>query len=226
MPIRINLLAEAHATEEERRKDPVKRGTYVAAFIVALVVLWTVTLQLRIIGARSQLRGIDAKWKGIEKGYQTAVEAQKKNIEAEQKLAALFGMTTNRFLWGNLLNGFQQTLGGVQDVNVVRLRGDQSYSIAEGTPPRTNGTVITPGKPGTATEKIVVKIDAMDISQQPGKRVNQFKESIARAAFFKDNLSKTNGVLLTGRSAPQFKQANQQPFVMFTLECNLPEKTR
>ena len=225
MPIRINLLAEAHATEEERRKDPVKRGTYVAAFIVALVVLWTVTLQLRIIAARSQLRGIDTKWKGIEKGYQTAVEAQKKNIEAEHKLAALFEMTTNRFLWGNLLNGFQQTLGGVQEVQVVRLRGDQSYSIAEGTPPRTNGTIITPGKPGTATEKIVVKIDARDVSPQ-GKRVNQFKESIAKAEFFKDNLSKTNGVLLTGRSAPQVKQGNQQPFVMFTLECNLPEKTR
>lgn len=227
MPIRINLLAEAQAAEEERRKDPVKRGTCIAAFIVVLAVLWAATLQVRIIGAKRQLSGIDAKWKGIEKGYQTAVEAQKKNIEAEYKLAALFEMTTNRFLWGNLLNGFQQTLGGVQDVQVVRLRGDQSYTITEGTSPRTNGTVITPGKPGTATEKIVVKIDAMDISSpQPGKRVNQFKESIAKAAFFKDNLSKTNGVLLTGRSAPQSKQGSQQQFVMFTLECNLPEKTR
>src|SRR6185369_14352131 len=130
---------------------------------------WAAMLQLRIMGAKAQLNGIDAKWKGIEKGYQVAVDAQKKNIEAEQKLAALYEMTTNRFLWGNLLNGFQQTLGGVQDVQVVRLRGDQSYTLAEGTPPRTNGTVITPGKPGTATEKIVVKIDAMDVSPQPGK---------------------------------------------------------
>ena len=226
MPIRINLLAEAQAAEEERRRDPVKRGTYVAAFMVVVAVLWAATLQLRIIGAKRQLSGIDAKWKGIEKGYQIAVDAQKKNIDAEHKLASLYEMTTNRFLWGNLLNGFQQTLGGVQDVQVVRLRGDQSYTITEGTPPRTNGTVITPGKPGTATEKIVVKIDAMDVSPQPGKRVNQFKESIAKAAFFKDNLSKTNGVLLTGRSAPQSKQGSQQPFVMFTLECNLPEKTR
>ena len=226
MPIRINLLAEVLAAEEERRKDPVKRGTYVAAFIVAVVVLWAATLQLRIFGAKRQLSGIDAKWKGIEKGYQTAVDAQKKSIEAEQKLAALYEMTTNRFLWGNLLNGFQQTLGGVQDVQVVRLRGDQSYTLTEGTPSRTNGTVVTPGKPGNATEKIVVKIDAMDISPQPGKRVNQFKESIARAPFFKDNLSKTNGVLLTGRSAPQSNQAGRPPFVMFTLECNLPEKTR
>jgi hypothetical protein len=225
MPIRINLLAEVLAAEEERRKDPVKLGTYVAAFLVALVVLWAAMLQLRIIGAKRQLNGIEAKWKGIEQGYQIAVDAQKKNIETEQKIAALYEMTTNRFLWGNLLNGFQQTLSGVQDVHVVRLRGDQSYVLAEGTPNRTNGAVITPGKPGTATEKIVVKIDARDVSPQ-GKRVNQFKESIAKAPFFKDNLSKTNGVLLTGRSAPQVDQANRQQFVTFTLECNLPEKTR
>lgn len=226
MPIRINLLAESQAAEEQRRKDPVKRATYVAAFVVALVGMWAITLQLRTISARSRLNGIDAKWKGIEKNYQMAVEAQRKNIEAEQKLAALFEMTTNRFLWGNLLNGFQQTLGGIQDVQVTRLRGDQSYTITEGTPSRTNGTVVTAGKPGTATEKIVVTIDARDVSPQLGKKVNQFKESIARAAYFKDSLAKTNGVLLTSRSAPQSDQATRQPFVMFTLQCNLPEKTR
>ena len=36
MPIRINLLAEAIADEDLRRRDPVKRAIYGGAFVVAL----------------------------------------------------------------------------------------------------------------------------------------------------------------------------------------------
>src|SRR5437867_3602412 len=136
MPIRINLLAEAQAAEEQRRKDPVKRGTCVAGFLVSLIVLWAAMLQFRIIGAHSKLSGLEVKWKAIEQSYQTAVEAQRKCIEADQKLGSLHQMTTNRFLWGNVLNAFQQTLNGIDDVQVARLKSEQSYLANEGTPAR------------------------------------------------------------------------------------------
>ena len=145
MPIRINLLAEAQAAEEERRKDPVKRGAYVAGFFVFLLGLWAASLQLKIIGAKSELSGLDAKWKAIEKNYKAAVEAQRNSIEAEQKASALYQMTTNRFLWGNALNAFQQTLGNIDDVQVVRLKAEQAYVFGEGTPNRTNETTVIPG---------------------------------------------------------------------------------
>jgi hypothetical protein len=226
MPIRLNLLAEAQAAEEARRKDPVKRGAYVAGFLVFVVGLWAATLQAKIIGAKSELNGLDAKWKAIEKDYKAAVEAQRNGIEAEQKAAALFQMTTNRFLWGNVLNAFQHTLGSMEDVQVVRLKAEQAYFIGEGTPNRTNGTTVLPGKPPTATEKISLTVDAMDISAQPGRRVNQFKESIANVTFFKESLTKTNGVMLMSRSAPQNSPNGRQTFVMFSLKCAFPEKTR
>jgi hypothetical protein len=226
MPIRINLLAEAKAAEEDRRKDPVKRGIYVAAFLVALVALWAMTLQARVIAAKSELKGLDAKWKAIEQNYKSAVDAQRNSIDAEQKLAALHQMTTNRFLWGNALNAFQQTLGAIDDVQVVRLKTEQLYSLTEGTPNRTNGTTIIPGKPGLATEKISLIVDAMDISAQPGRRVNQFKESIGAVPYFKENLTKTNGVMLMSRSAPQNSPNGRQTFVMFQLKCAFPDKTR
>ena len=226
MPIRINLLADAQAAEEERRKDPVKRGTYVAAFLVFLVALWAGTLQCKIISAKSDLNGLEMKWKSIEKSYQLAVESQRNNIDTEQRLGALHQMTTNRFLWGNVMNAFQQTLGSLDDVQVVRLKAEQSYLIAEGTPNRTNDTTVVPGKPPTATEKISMTIDAMDISPQPGRRVNQFKESIAQVPFFKDSLTRTNGVMLMSRSAPQNNSSGRQTFVMFSLKCTFTEKTR
>jgi hypothetical protein len=229
MPIRINLLAEAQAAEEERRKDPVKRGTYVAGFLVCLVILWAAWLQVKVMGARGEMNQLEAKWKSIENNFQETVESQRRNMDAEAKLTSLQQMTTNRFLWGNVLNAFQQTMGGLDDVQVVRLKGEQAYILAEGTPSRTNGTTVIPGKPGTATERISMNVEAMDVSPQPGKRVNEFKESIANVSFFKESLTKTNGVLLTSRSAPQGSPNapdGKQTFVMFSLKCAFPEKTR
>ena len=225
MPIRINLLAEAQAAEEERRKDPVKRGTYVAGFLVCLVVLWAASLQVKILGAKGEMKSLEAKWKSIEKDYQMTVESQRGSMDAESKLSSLQQMTTNRFLWGNVLNAFQQTLGGIDGVQVVRFKGDQVYAMTEGTANRTNGTTVIPGKPGTATERISMNIEAMDIGAQPGKLVNEFKESIANVPFYKESLTRTNGVLLTSRSAPQVSP-NGQTFVMFSLKCSFPEKTR
>lgn len=53
MPIRINLLAEAQAAEEMRRKDPVKRSIWIGGFIVFLTLLAALTLQLKISRVRS-----------------------------------------------------------------------------------------------------------------------------------------------------------------------------
>ena len=48
MPIRINLLAEAQAAAELRRKNPVKRGIWIGSFLVCVVLLWIAKLQLDI----------------------------------------------------------------------------------------------------------------------------------------------------------------------------------
>ena len=226
MPIRINLLAEAQAAEEDRRKDPVKRGSYLAAAVVCLILLWGLGLQVKLVAARSRLGSLETKWKAIEKDYLLAVDAQRKNIEIENKLLALHQLNTNRFLWGNVLNGLQQTMGGMDDVQLARLKGEQSYAVMDGTPNRTNGTKVIPGRPPTATEKISVILEARDTSAQAGKHISQFKEAIAAVPFFKESLEKTNGVRLLSRSAPQADPNNHEPFVMFSLQCFFPEKTR
>src|SRR5678815_1082539 len=113
MPIRINLLAEAHAAEELRRKDPVKRGIYGAVFVVSCVLIWALTLQLKIVAAKHELGSLEIQWKSIDKDYQVAVDKRRRSLEVEQKLGALQALTTNRFIWGNALNGFQQTLNGI-----------------------------------------------------------------------------------------------------------------
>jgi len=227
MPIRLNLLADTQAAEELRRKDPVKRAIFAAGVIVVLVALWATTLQLKIMAAKSDIHSLDTKWKGIEQGYKEAVESQRATIETEQKLAALGSMTTNRFLWGTTLDAFQHTLNGIDDIQVSHLRTEQIYIINEETKPPPNSPPNAQGKPASATERIKLTIDAVDSTPiSPGSRVNKYKEAIVAVPFFKDHLTKTNGVLLTQRSAPQANKNGPGLVVIFTLECFFPEKTR
>lgn len=226
MPIRINLLAEAQAAEELRRKDPVKRALLAAGLLVLIVLVWSSTLQFKIIASKSTLNGLEAQWKSIEKSYEVAVNSRRKSLDADEKLAALQNYTTNRFLWGSALNAFQQTLNGVDEVQVVRLKTEQTYSITEETKLKANGPLQTPSKPATSTERISLKIDAFDYSPQPGAQAPKFKEAIAHIPYFQSHLQKTNGVLLTQMSAPHTGANVRNPYVMFTLECFFPEKVR
>jgi hypothetical protein len=226
MPIRINLLAEDQAAEELRRKDPVKRAYLGAGLVVAAVLVWSSTLQFKIVAARGGLNDLQAKWNAIEKSYQTTVGSQRNAIEAEQKLTALQQLTTNRFLWGQALNAMQKTVSPQEDIQLVRFKAEQGYFFMEETKPRTNNTGVISGRPASATEKVTLIIDAIDFSPQPGGGVNKFKEAIARVPYFQAHLEKTNGVRLTSLSAPQAGPNARQTFVTFTLQCGFPEKVR
>src|ERR1051326_641910 len=226
MAIRINLLAEAQAAEESRRKDPVKRALLAGAVILGLILFWSSTLQVKILAAKRELKTLESKWNGIEKSYQAAVESKRQAIEVEGKLAALHQLRTNRFLWGTALNAFQQTLSGLDDVQVVRLKTEQVYTITEEVKGKNLDGKVSGGKAATSTEKINLTIEAIDGSVQPGSQVNRFKQAIASVPYFENSLQKTNGVLLTSLSAPQMGPLGHNPYVMFTLQCYFPEKVR
>jgi hypothetical protein len=221
MPIQINLLAEAQAAEETRRKDPVKRAILGGVLIVCAVLVWSSTIQVKILSSKNELNNLQASWKSMEKNYQTAVDSRRKFLEAEEKLTALQQLTTNRFLWGSTFNALQQTLNGVDDVQVTRIRTEQSYTVADDPHPK-------PGVPKgmTATEKIVMTIEAVDSSPQPGAKINSFKAAIASEPYFQGSLMKTNGVTLLSFSPPQMDAAGRNAYVRFSLQCLVPEKVR
>jgi hypothetical protein len=224
MPIRINLLAEAHAAEDMRRRDPVKRGIYGAVVIVSCVLLWALTLQLKMVAAKHELNTLETRWKAIYKDYQVAVDKRRRSLEVEQKLGALRALNTNRFLWGNALNGLQQTLNGVEEVQVVKFKTEQGFHLQEEIKARTNSTSVIPGKPASSTERVTITIEALDFTA--GNQVNRYKEAIGGVDYFQRSLQRTNGVLLTTLSPPQSSPARPNPFVNFTLQCYYPEKTR
>ena len=163
MPIRLNLLAEAQAAEEMRRRDPVKRAIWVAALLICLVLVWSSSLQLKAMLARNQLGRIEASINARTNEYQQIVNNQKELADVKQKLGALSQLATNRFLNGNLLNALQDT--SVDHVQLVRLRAQQTYTFIEETKPRTNNNRLVPGKPATVTERILVTLDGSEIGR-------------------------------------------------------------
>lgn len=224
MPIRLNLLAEAQAAEEMRRRDPVKRALWIAALLIALMLVWASSLQLKAIVANKDFGTIVARMNLCTNDYQQVVAMEKEVVTMTQKIAALHSLATNRFLNGPLLNALQQTT--VEDVRLVRLKLDQTYLFEEGTKAKTNGSKVIPATPATATEKMVLTLDGNDSSINPGDQVARMKDAIGNFSYFHENLDRANGVSWKNSSSPQISPETGRPIVSFTLECRYPEKTR
>ena len=223
MPIRINLLAEAQAIEELRRHDPAKRMIFCGAFLVALMLVWSSSLQLESMLAKKEVSDRLTQIQAHTNQFQQVQSNQKKMTAVKEKLEAVKKMTASRFLQGNLLNALQQV--NVDGVRLTRIKVAQNYFYTAGVQPQTNGDRILLGRPSTVREKIVVALDARDSSTNPGDQVNKFKEAVANEAYFQSVLNKTNGVQLAYLASPQMG-ADGKPFVTFTLECNFPENNR
>ncbi|HOC57863.1 MAG TPA: hypothetical protein PKI20_19750 [Verrucomicrobiota bacterium] len=223
--IRLNLLAEAKAAEETRRRDPVKRSLWLAGLIVALILAWSSSLQLKSILDHSEVGRLEATINSHSSEYQLVLDNQTRTADIKGKLAGLRQLSANRLLNGTLLNALQQTT--FDEVQLLRLRVEQLYTTFAGTKARTNESgVFVPGKPATATENTLLTLEGADSAFNPGDGLNKYREALARNPYFKQVLVKTNGITLKSLAAPEISALTGKRSVIFTLECHYPEITR
>jgi hypothetical protein len=223
MPIRINLLAEAHALEEMRRRDPVKRATWVAILVVVVLIAFSVWLQLQVMIVKAELSKVDVQIATRSKEFQHVLDDQRVLTDVSHRLGMLHQMATNRLLYGTLLNALQQNT--IDDVQLTKFRTEQTFVLAEGAKTKTNAdNKIIPGRPATVTEKVLLTLEAKDSGPNPGDQVNKFKQVLADSTYFRGILGKTREFRLTSLSPPQAMDG--KPFVQFGLECRYPERTR
>jgi hypothetical protein len=225
MPIRLNLLAEAQAAEELRRRDPVKRVVWTAVLLIALMLVWSSSLQLKAMMAGRELSKAEGLMSSYTNDYQQVLDNEKKVADVSRKIVALHQMTTNRLLQASLLNALQKTT--VDDVQLTHYRIDQSYVMSEEVKSKTNsdGRVIL-GKPSVATEHVALSLDGSDASPNPGDQVAKLKESLLANPYFQEVLGKTNAFSLRNLSSPAFSPVTGKRSVNFTLEGRFPEKSR
>lgn len=223
MPIRLNLLAEEQALEELRRRDPVKRAIWGGALAVAAMLVWSSSLWVKALVIKNDLSGLQKNQELHADAYAKVQDNQKRLAELNGRLAALDQLATNRFLVGNLLNALQKTT--VENVQLTRVRVDFNYTIAEEVKATRSGGKSVPGKPATSTEKIVLTLEAKDLSSVPGDAIQKYQKQLASAPYFQKMLGKADDVRLKDYGTAQ-TGADGKRFLMFTLECRFPEKTR
>lgn len=224
MPIRLNILAEAQAAEEMRRRDPVKRAIWVGCLLVVGMLVWSSSVYVNALMAKSALSTVETAIAARSNEFSVVQAQLKKTDEFKGKFGALHQLATNRFLNGNLLNALQHVT--VEEVALMQVKVNQAYLATEAVKNKTNtdGRVIR-GRPATIMESISVTLDARDSGPVPGDQVNKYKDALTTNAYFQTVLSKTNGVRLNFVGSPTVLPATK-PFVLFTVECRYPEQTR
>ncbi|MEK7678242.1 MAG: hypothetical protein AAB676_20625 [Verrucomicrobiota bacterium] len=125
MPIRVNLLAEQQAAEEMRRRDPVKRAIWAGSILVALVFLWSLSLQFKVRNAGAQMVALQKHLQDKEEEAKQAKSENMLNLRIAADMAVLQKYASNRFLWGTTLDALQHTI--VTNVRLVKLDSLQKY---------------------------------------------------------------------------------------------------
>src|SRR5215469_9704002 len=119
MPIRVNLLAEAKAQEDLRRRDPVKRVIIVGSALVAAMLVWSLSLWFKTSSYKSDI----AHWENVVQTYSSqnkeVLNNQKQTGEVNQRLNALQKLSRDRLLVGTMLDAMQRIT--VPDVQLVRM---------------------------------------------------------------------------------------------------------
>jgi hypothetical protein len=223
MPIRINLLAEAQANEELRRKDPVKRSAWIAGFFVSLVLLWILKLQCDIWFDQKDLARINGRWTEIKSNYAAVTNNVLKTAEIDQKLAALDELETNRFLWAPVLNALQKTV--INDVQVLHIKGQQIYAKEDAR--QIGNSAGSKTVPASMTEKISLFIDAKDCNAGQ-ENYTKYKEALCESEFFVKSLGRRDGFVIEGTlSQPTADPSDpSRTFITFALVSHFPEVRR
>lgn len=226
MPIRLNLLAEQLAAEEARRRDPVKRAVWIAGGVVSVFVIWSIGLQVKSMGVKSELTAEQARLKSLDKGAKAAAENLKRTAEVERKLAALQSVAVNRYLWAPALDALQRV--AVDNVQLVRFKGDQGYSTVTGKLSEREREKNPKAKPPTfAQERIALTIEAKDFANPSELNYNRFISAIAATETIGKALDKTDGIVLKERQQPVPDPADpRRHFILFSIECKYPDKQR
>jgi hypothetical protein len=108
MPIRINLLAEAQALEDQRRRDPVKRVILAGAVLLGLILAWSSSLMVKTMIVKGEVSRLENSLNSRTNEYRQILETQKMLGQDTLKLEALHQLATNRFLLGNLLDALKR----------------------------------------------------------------------------------------------------------------------
>jgi hypothetical protein len=216
MPIHLNLLAEQKAEEEARRHDPVRQAYLLSGVVVALLVVWSLSLQASIWLCNGKLKTQDLLWQTMATNYSEVTAVITKTKDLNSKLNSLHQLATNRFLVAPALSALQFV--PLESVRLTRLKYDLSFASDTKTVGKAKVTQIT--------EKKLLQLNGVLTGNVSVLQAEQFRANLAKNPYFQNELAKTNGIKLwdyAQKADPQNPAINQ---ATFTIDCNYPPIVR
>jgi len=215
--IPLNLLAEEQEAAELRRRDPVRRGFWVAIAAVVVMLFWACGLGWKLWGASRQLANHEARLKTMKDEAKESLAITSRAGEMERTLGALERLGTNRFLFTTL-----------PEIQFHRLKIDQTIVSP---PPSRAVKPVKPGVRPTGTnappatiERTVLSIQAKNYGD--AQAVERLIEIIATSSFFSNVLRHDQPVLLKDLQPQQVDPIDpNKSFVFFTTDCIFSERT-
>jgi len=219
-------MAESQAAEEARRRNPVKLGIWIAAFCVIVVGIWCLKMQMDIYIANLRLASLNGQWdgkEGIKAQYDSVISNQLRMNQVKQRLDALDQLSTNRFLWGSVLNALQLTV--VDNVAVTQIIGEQTYATQDPTFIGAGSSKVM--LPGGVIEKIKLTIEGRDFDPA-NAGYSKYKDALCNFPFFVQHLGRNDGFVLEDTLGPLTldPQDPTKQFKKFTLATHFPDTTR
>jgi hypothetical protein len=206
-----------------RRKDPVKRSIWVCSFLVIAMFLWILELFLSGMWANDNLKTLNDRWTSKEKDFKAVVANQDQLNIIQKKLNSLDRLSTNRLLWGTLLNNLQ--LIHVDGVQLVRFKGEQAFIKVAAVPAKNEDERAIPRQPACSKETVTITLDGKDWNTNSSV-YNKYKEMLSNSEYFTNHLQQRNGFVLKNISTSSDLSDPTRSFIFFSLQATFPEVKR
>lgn len=217
MPIRINLLAEEHDNRGQKFRDPQFLAYAVAGTICFLVTIYSLSVFLGKQELVSELTQKNAGWAANEKRYKELESMLNDSIDMDRKIQSLQRYATNRFLWGSVLEDFQNTT--LNNIYISSLQGKQEMVFEA---QKNQGNTVIPAQVIERT-KLIVK--GFDSSPNRQLSINSYTRNLVDAGQMSQLISSPGQMELK-----EVGLRRQDPidssisYVDFTLICNFNQK--
>jgi hypothetical protein len=210
----LNLLATQQEADEARRRDPLRLGGRLALGLLALMVLWSALIGLKMMLAQHQLVGCRTQLAAVEKASGEVTENYRQVVKNEAQFNALVHQATHRFLAAPLLDALQRST--VENLVLTKLHVDRAVNTwaldAEGAKKRAR-----------STEVLTLTIQAKDYTDLGA--TEDFISALATNPYFAGRLSSPEAIVLKNRVPRQVDTEDPaRSFSLVTLECVFKER--
>jgi hypothetical protein len=188
--IRINLLAEALAEEESRRRDPVKRAYVVAGLLLGLTVVWLMYARGRATKAEDLMGDLELKWTKLKPRCAEITNNRVRTREIDRiVLPSLERLSTNRLLWSHTLEALQYCV--ISNIEVTELHGQHTYSKKGYSVDVLARAISGPPRVTSVTETVTLTLKCNDLAPDALRNHIRFMDNLVTNQYFRERLRKT-----------------------------------